>query len=97
MKTSEDFKKSVEENDIQFWPVHNCSMCGYECGFIFNVMTNRTLQPVSYDAGCRCTRRYVLEPRTWDHVAHQYNLNINNPTTMKEYNEFWKFDNESTA
>jgi len=90
MKTGEDFKKSVEENHIEYWPVHNCSMCDYECGYIFNFNGHE----VVYDSGCDCTRRYVKEARTWGNIAEQYNLNMKNPSIMKEYNEFWKFANE---
>ena len=91
MKTSEDFKKSAQENNIEYWPIHNCSMCDYECAFIFNFVGH----DVIYDAGCNCTGMgYSRYPRTWDSVAEQYNLNIKNPDIIKKYNEFWKFDNE---
>jgi hypothetical protein len=95
MKKGEDFQKAVEEHGIEYWPIHECSICGYECGFIFNLMTNRCLQPVSYDRGCNCTRTYHIEPRTWEHVASLYNLNVNNPTVKKEYDEFWKFEEKT--
>jgi len=90
MKTSEDFENAVKQHNIDHWPIHNCSMCDYECGYIFSFNPH----DVVYDAGCDCTRRREILLRDWSNVAEQYNLNINNPETMKKYNEFWKFDNE---
>lgn len=91
MKTSEDFKKAVEEHHIEYWPVHNCSMCEYPCAFLFNFAGHE----VVYDSGCDCTKwGYTRSLRSWDSVAQQYNINLKNPETMKKYNEFWKFDNE---
>ncbi len=88
MKTGEDFRKSCIENNIIFWGVHDCSICDYECGYLFNYQGFE----VVYDSGCDCTRRYVKQERCWDNVAEQYNCNIRNHKTIKEYNEFWKFE-----
>jgi hypothetical protein len=91
MKTGEDFKKTVQEHHIEYWPIHNCSMCNYLCGFLFNFAGHE----VVYDAGCNCTRwGYSRSLRDWDNVAEQYNLNIKNADIIKKYNEFWKFNDE---
>lgn len=88
MKNAEDFRKLSLENGITFWPIYDCSMCGYGCGFMF-FWVNET--EVAYDSGCDCTQRYIKEIRTWEDVANQYNININNPDTINKYNYFWRF------
>jgi hypothetical protein len=87
MKSGEDFRKSAIENKIGFWNFHNCSMCNYECCFIFNFGNYE----VVYDSGCFCTKRRTVNISTWDSVALQYNCNLKNKETIKRYNEFWKF------
>lgn len=86
MKSGEDFRKSAIENNIHHWPVHNCSMCGYECGFLFDYRG----YPVVYDAGCDCTRQYVKHERSWDDVAEQYNIQ-KNEKVINEMNKYWRF------
>ncbi len=88
MKTADDFRKSAIENNIHYWPIHDCSICNYECGYLFNQYEDAE---VVYDSGCDCTRRYVKTKKDWPDVAEQYNINIKNPEAIKNYNEFWKF------
>lgn len=89
MKTGEDFKKSAIENNIDYWPVHNCSMCGYECGYIFFMFEEAE---VAYDHGCDCTRRRDKSKRDWSDVADQYNMQ-KHPDVIKKMNEYWRFEN----
>jgi hypothetical protein len=86
MKNAEDFKKQVENLQINSWPIHNCSMCDYECGFLFNYEG----YDVVYDSGCDCTRRYVKELRDWEEVAEHYNRQKHSEV-IKKMNEFWGF------
>lgn len=58
MKTPEEFKKQSEIKNITFWGIHNCSMCNYLCGFVFQDGL------VYYDSGCDCTRRSSIEQST---------------------------------
>lgn len=98
MKTANDFKQAAREKNITFWGVHNCSMCGYECGYVIQG------DYVSYDAGCNCTYGSGLEPRSWEDLAAAYNLNAGAPDveerskkhpafaeSVKEDREFWGF------
>jgi hypothetical protein len=89
MKTADDFRKAAIENNIHHWTMHDCSICRYECGYMFFQYEDAE---VVYDSGCDCTRRNVKTPHTWEDVANQYNININNPGAIKEYNEYWRFD-----
>lgn len=47
--------------------VHNCSMCGYPCGYLFGA--DDDLPPVVYDSGCDCTRGYSYCPSSYEDVA----------------------------
>lgn len=88
-KTGEDFRKAAIENNIHHWAIHDCSICSYECGYMFFQYEDAE---VVYDSGCDCTHRSVKKPHTWDHVADQYNINIGNEAAIKEYNEYWGFE-----
>jgi hypothetical protein len=86
MKTAEDFKKSALENNIHHWPIHNCSLCRYECGYMFNFRDCE----VVYDHGCDCVSMHRKSVRSWDNVAEYYNMQ-QNPETIKKMNEYWRF------
>ncbi len=85
MKTSEDFKKSVIENGINFWPVRTCSICGYLIGYVFEE------DKISFDSNCDCVS-YITPAQvsSYNDVAFTYN-NLINPETIKETDEFFKF------
>lgn len=83
--TIDDFKKSVAENGITRWNVHNCSMCNYTCGFIFNEGN------VFYDSGCDCViykMTYALA--SWEQVLDYYNSQTD-PTYINEIHKFFRF------
>lgn len=82
MKTEEDFKKAVEERNITEWRIHNCSLCGYPCGYVFNEGR------VGYDSGCDCTGGSHLSSRSYWDVAHFYNTQTN-PEYIAKMDEFW--------
>lgn len=86
MKQAKDFKKSSIENNIHHWPIHDCSICGYECGYLFDFGGYEVI----YDSGCYCTHRYVKEQRTWEDVAEHYNMQ-KNTDVIKKMNEYWRF------
>lgn len=86
MKTkfeAEDFKKSAEKNNITEWRMHDCSLCGYKCGFKF------IDEKVFYDNGCYCV---MMSPRlcSWESVANHYNIQTDEDI-IKKYKEFWRF------
>lgn len=85
MKSAIDFQESYHKNKIKKWIIHNCVICNYPCGFLFE------FDNVYYDNGCYCTYLEApLRQSNFQEVADHYNLQ----TTLKvieEYNEFWKF------
>ncbi len=86
MKTGDDFRKAAEEKNISKWNIHDCSICGYLCGFVFS----GDHQHVAYDSGCDCTGREHYQHRIWESVAQHYNLQ-SHPEVIKEMNKFWGF------
>lgn len=91
-KTVEELKQQAKEKGITFYPVHRCSFCGYQCGFVIRG------DEVAYDSGCDCVSYTKVEPRDWTYLAHIYNLNQpeNNTdipqTFLDELNQTWQFD-----
>ena len=95
IKTAEELKKQVEEKVISFYPVHNCSMCGYRCGYIIS----NDFEQVDYDSGCGCTGSSNVQRSSWNDLTETYNRNQpeNNPNIKEVFldklNETWKFEN----
>lgn len=87
MKTADDFKKQVKEKVITKWLMHDCSICGYHCGYYFKG------DEVKYDIGCNCGSRQPLDPRTWENVAEHYNMQTDKDV-IKEMDKFWEFRKE---
>ena len=93
MKTVEDFKKQAKNHSIKFWNIHNCSMCGYECGYIIRG------DKLFYDSGCNCGFGIDVRPVDWEEMVDHYNRNQreNNKDIKQKYldemDEFWKFKN----
>jgi hypothetical protein len=90
IRTADELKQQAQAIGLVFYPVHRCSMCSYQCGYII------TGDGVLYDAGCDCLYR-PPEPRDWDHLAYTYNMNQpeNNPKISQGFldrlNEVWRF------
>jgi len=85
MRTAEQFQEQVKKKDIKKWNIHDCSICGYQCGYVFE--NGEAL----YDSGCYCVSYKNVEPRTWEDVAGQYNMQ-KNAEVIKKMDEFWGFD-----
>lgn len=91
IKTVEELKAQAKLKGITRYFVHDCSMCGYPCGYIIKGDT------VSYDSGCLCVDYIAVRPSDWEDLAHSYNLNQpeNNPeikqSFLDELNEIWQF------
>ncbi len=85
-RTPNEFREAVEQREITFWPTHPCSMCGYQCGYVFASMS------VGYDRGCYCTGGGDrVERRTWREVADHYNMQ-SSPAVIAKMDLFWGFD-----
>ena len=84
MKRASDFEKAQKENAISRWPIHDCAICGYHCGYVFRG------ENVFYDSGCSCGNFNGFQPRDFESVADHYNMQ-DSPRVIKEMNEFWGF------
>lgn len=72
VKTVEEMKRAVETMKLSRWNIHDCSFCGYQCGYVF--YDGR----VFYDSGCDCVNHpsnWEDKPRSWEDVALAYNRN----------------------
>lgn len=87
MKTVENFQQAAEKEEITFWPIHDCSMCGYECGYIIDG------DRVSYDNGCDCVYNPPRQSN-WQELADHYNRQ-QNEHVIAEMDAFWNFSNET--
>lgn len=92
-KTPEELKNQVKLKGINKWTVHNCSMCGYPCGYVFRG------EDVFYDPGCDCVFGEEKQ-RSWENLAEEFNRNQpeNNPDfagkhpeAYSEYYKVWDF------
>lgn len=84
---SKDFlKKQIIDKRIKKWNVHDCSICNYKCGFIFDTCKQDNVT-LLYDCGCYCLYQ---PPRTAsfeqviNHMQIQSNLDV-----INEYKLFW--------
>lgn len=85
-KTPQQFKEQAQNLKILDWGLHNCSICDYPCGFLFN-----DNMEVYYDKGCNCTIGGPnIFPRTWEDVAQHYNMQTA-PIVINKMNEYWGF------
>jgi hypothetical protein len=86
MRSPIEFEKQAIDKGITKWLIHDCSMCGYPCGYYFEQNGE-----VYYDNGCDCTRRYVYRKVSWEDVANHYNIQ-DHPDCIKRYDNFWGFE-----
>lgn len=100
-KEVSDFQKAAAERNITRWNIHNCSMCGYACGYVIQG------NAVAYDSGCNCvTYGPVIDPSSWEALADHYNNNAGGfdaqercekyprfVGVIKRSNELWGFEN----
>ena len=86
MKTIEQFKNAAIEKKIIKWNIHDCSMCGYDCGYVFAP----DYEHVGYDSGCDCVSYKNINPSSWEDIRDHYN-NQTNLEYIKTMNEFWGF------
>lgn len=92
MKTAQDFQQKAKEKNITFVPIHKCSMCDYQCGYIIQG------EDVYYDSGCNCTGGSEHQNRSWQDIADDYNRNQreNNKNISQEWldetDKFWGFN-----
>jgi hypothetical protein len=66
--TGEQVKEAMTAAGITRVVIRECSMCGYPLAYL------RAGDCLAYDAGCNCTGRSVLEPRSWFDAARLINM-----------------------
>lgn len=66
MKTPEEFKKQASLKGINYWPSHNCSMCGESVGT--EIYDGQASYRSSY--GCSWTPNHNYG---WEKVTERYN------------------------
>jgi hypothetical protein len=88
--TKEHILDQIIRFDHERWNIHTCSICGYECGYIFKI-TKQNNVLVSYDNGCYCTsvpqQRRTSIQNLIEHINMQDNENV-----IQEYNKFWNWN-----
>lgn len=91
IRTIEEFKKQAKEKNITRWDIHDCSMCGYWCGYEIRG------DIVTYDSGCDCVWGGE-HTSSWEELAESYNQNTpeKNPLISEKYtketDDFWGFN-----
>lgn len=83
-RTAEEFQQAAKEKNITSWPIHDCSICGYHCGY--KIIEDS----VAYDSGCDCVSYIDIQPRSWEDIAHQYNMQ-DHPGVIDKMDQFWGF------
>lgn len=80
-RTKEELMKQIKEHDIKRWTIHNCSMCGYPCGYLIEG------DNIFYDCGCDCVSYRDIHPSSIEELTADFNRNRkeNNPNISDEY------------
>lgn len=93
IRSEDEFVEAAASNGLTTWTIHNCSFCGYPCGFLLYA------EGVLYDSGCWCSDYgpAPLRLSSWADVAEHYNRNqperndrITQPT-LDAMDQFWGF------
>ena len=72
--TAEQIRESVVKNNIDWFPIHDCSICGIWVGYRFFSWRN---QEVVFDSTCGCSSWPNLLPMNWEDVADHINIQSN--------------------
>lgn len=86
-KTEQDFINKIISKKITRWDIHNCSICGYTCGYIFEN------SKVYYDNGCFCISCQNIREASFSEILNHYNQQTNQQY-INEMNKFWGFENK---
>ena len=77
-----------EDRELARWSIHDCSMCGYRCGYIINLKPRPGEATVLYDAGCRCGAGFNITPRTFEDMYSHYSMQSNEEVKRRMEAEF---------
>lgn len=81
----EFLKNQIISQGITEWHNHDCSLCGYPCGYRFRVIKN--FVHVTYDRGCYCLSSHP-DPRNLKDVINQMEIQ-DNLDIINKYKAFW--------
>lgn len=71
-RTPDEFERAVAKLGLLRFNIHDCSICGYPCGFVFNHGR------IGYDSGCDCgSYDPGIRVREWQDLADHYNRQTN--------------------
>lgn len=71
--TADEIRESVVKNDIDWFPIRTCSICGEYIGYRFFHYPYE----VMFDSTCQCSSCENLWPREWEDVADHINTQTN--------------------
>lgn len=72
--TPEQIRESAIKNQIDWFPIHDCAICGKIVGYRFFRWPN---YEVVFDSTCDCSYYENLRPRSWEDVANHINMQSN--------------------
>jgi len=82
------FEHQIKLRRIKRWDIHNCSICNYLCGFVFEIIEDRV--NVYYDAGCYCVKLDELYSNRSIKDIIEYIRLQSNLDYINECKRFWK-------
>lgn len=90
--TKEFLEQQVIARKIERWDIHKCSLCGYQCGYMFDVESTRqkTVVYVWYDKGCDCVTFQDFIECSMDNVLNHIAIQTS-PATKQEHAAFWGY------
>ena len=70
------------------WTIHDCSMCGFPCGYLVNLEVKPGEVEVAYDSGCDCRYGHNYSSRSWEEMYSHYTMQSNDEVKRKMAAEF---------
>lgn len=77
-----------ESRKVAFWKLHNCSMCGYPCGYMVNLEKKEGDVEVLYDNGCDCGFGRSMRHSSFEEMFESYNMQTNTDVRLRIAKEF---------
>ncbi len=88
-RAPEEFRLAATLRNIQEWYIRGCSMCDYPLSYYFFTQFG----DVAFDSGCDCVSYKNIQPKDWNDVARQYNIQTDEKI-IEKYDAFWGFTKE---
>jgi hypothetical protein len=84
IKSKMTIQAKAKEHDKKFFPVRDCSLCGYMMGY---VVLSHDFKNVGLDTGCDCVTYTNVNQSSWDEVERFYSSH--SEEGQKELNKLW--------